>query len=588
MHHAGRRPFVAGGRLPSRASTPARRVFERRLGSLELALARLDTAIVAGRASDARHAFDESRLAYKRVEALLTFYSPTASGTLNGPLEEGEADDAPRPLGSVAAFQQVERLLDRTGPRARADAHALTDRMSRAVRGLHGATPVLDVSDTAVLDAARLELARVATLGVAGGDGLERERGLVESATALDGARDVIDSLQASLDAARGVGVRRASVALDSASAFLRGADDYVTFDRLTFIAAFIRPAAERLAELRKAIDPATPASRRLWRATAPTPFDANAFDPWALAPEYAARSTAALVERGRELFNDPRLSGPGTRACGSCHLPGRAFTDGRTTALGLGSIDGRSHALRNTPTLLNAALQPALFADQRAGTLEDQARVVLTSVAEMGSSPERASARVGTDERTLRVALAAYLRSLVALDSRFDRAVRGDATAMTAGERHGFTIFMGKARCGTCHFAPLFDGTRPPDFTRSELEIIGVPARAQAHDATVDGDLGRAGVDGEPLHRRAFRVPSLRNVALTAPYMHNGVFRTLDDVVAFYDRGGGVGIGERLPLQTLPSTALHLTAGERRDLIAFLGALTDTVVIQHERVAQP
>ena len=552
---------------------------------LELALARLDTAMAAGAASDARTAFDDSRLAYKRVEALLTFYSPTVAGMLDGPSEQGEADAAPRPLGSGAAFQRVEGLIELRDSRHRADAHALTVRMYRAVHGLRVAIPVLDVSDTAVLDAARLELARVATLGVAGGDGLARERGLVESAAALAGLREVIDSLQLSHDAARVADVRRTSLALDSASAFLRR-NDFIALDRLRFIADFVRPAAQRIAALRRMIDPAPAASRRLWRATAPTPFDSNAFDPWALAPEFASRPTAALVERGRQLFGDPRLSGPGTRACSSCHLPGRAFTDGRATAQALER--DRIRALRNTPTVLNAALAPALFADQRAGTLEDQARIVLMSAAEMGSSPERASSRVGTDERTLRVAIAAYLRSLVALDSRFDRAARGDTTAMTAAERHGFAIFMGKARCGTCHFAPLFDGTRPPDYTRSELEIIGVPARARWHDATVDGDLGRGAVDGEPLHRHAFRVPSLRNVALTAPYMHNGVFQTLDEVVTFYDRGGGIGIGERLPLQTLAPTPLRLTRAERRDLVAFLGALTDTVVKQHDHVAQP
>ena len=234
------------------------------------------------------------------------------------------------------------------------------------------------------------------------------------------------------------------------------------------------------------------------------------------------------------------------------------------------------------------AALQPALFADERAGTLEDQVRVVLTSTAEMESSPARAAARVGMDERSLRVAIAAYLRSLVAMNSRFDRAVRGDSGALTPSERHGFNVFMGKARCGTCHFAPLFDGTRPPEFTRSEVEIIGVPSTPALRRATIDTDPGRAGVDGEALHRNAFRVPSLRNVALTAPYMHNGAYRSLEDVVAFYDRGGGIGIGEHVSYQTLPAEPLHLTPGEQRDLVAFLGALTDTVTNQHKAVAHP
>jgi cytochrome c peroxidase len=178
----------------------------------------------------------------------------------------------------------------------------------------------------------------------------------------------------------------------------------------------------------------------------------------------------------------------------------------------------------------------------------------------------------------SVRVALAAYVRSLTALDSRFDRAARGDTAALSAAERAGFTVFMGKGRCGTCHFAPLFNGTVPPEFATSEPEIIGVPVRGRT---VVDADVGRAGVDQMEQHRFAFRVPTLRNVARTAPYMHNGAFATLEQVVDFYDRGGGAGLRKPLPALTLSAQPLHLTRGERSELVAFLRALTDTVVAQ-------
>ncbi|MDB4916969.1 MAG: cytochrome-c peroxidase, partial [Gemmatimonadetes bacterium] len=175
-----------------------------------------------------------------------------------------------------------------------------------------------------------------------------------------------------------------------------------------------------------------------------------------------------------------------------------------------------------------------------------------------------------------LRATLAAYVRSLVVLDSRFDAAVRGDVRALTAKERNGFTVFMGKGRCGTCHFAPLFGGALPPAFVTSEPEIIGVPTRPDTSHAVLDEDQGRAGVDGIPEHQHAFTVPSLRNVERTAPYMHNGAFATLEQVVDFYNRGGGAGVGAHVPRQTLSTTPLHLTVGEQRDLVAFLKALTD------------
>lgn len=180
---------------------------------------------------------------------------------------------------------------------------------------------------------------------------------------------------------------------------------------------------------------------------------------------------------------------------------------------------------------------------------------------------------------RAVRMALAAYVRSLSALNSRFDRAARGDSEALTPAERRGFTLFMGKGRCGACHFLPFFNGTMPPDFVISEPEIIGVPERPAARHARLDPDPGRAGVDHEPTHGAAFKVPTLRNIALTAPYMHNGAFATLDQVINLYNRGGGAGIGARVRGQTLPSRPLHLAAAERSDLRAFLGALTDTVV---------
>jgi cytochrome c peroxidase len=174
-----------------------------------------------------------------------------------------------------------------------------------------------------------------------------------------------------------------------------------------------------------------------------------------------------------------------------------------------------------------------------------------------------------------MRGALAAYMRSLVRLDSRFDRAMRGEEAVLAVDERRGFNLFMGKARCGTCHFAPLFNGTVPPGYTESEVEIIGVPVSTRGQ--VLDPDRGAGASDKAPLHDFAFKTPTVRNVVVSAPYMHNGVFRTLAEVVDFYDAGGGAGLGLDVPNQTLPADSLHLTRGEKRDLVAFMRALTDT-----------
>jgi cytochrome c peroxidase len=165
-------------------------------------------------------------------------------------------------------------------------------------------------------------------------------------------------------------------------------------------------------------------------------------------------------------------------------------------------------------------------------------------------------------------------VRSLATMDSRFDRAARGDTNAMSAEERRGFTLFMGKAGCGTCHFAPLFSGVTPPLYLSSDVEVIGTPSSPR-RASVLDPDSGRAGIDLLPTHLRAFKTPSLRNVAGSAPYMHNGAFRTLDDVIRFYDGGGALGAGAHITNQTLAPDSLHLSASERKAIIAFIGSLT-------------
>jgi cytochrome c peroxidase len=332
----------------------------------------------------------------------------------------------------------------------------------------------------------------------------------------------------------------------------------------------------------------------------APTLFDSGAFDVMAFAPLDAEAPTAAQVELGRRLFHDTRLSGDGRRACSSCHVPEQAFADG----MRVNRARGGAPLARNTPTVINSGLQLGVFSDLRTTYLEDQVTDVVENVDEMhgnlgaiaralGRDPALA-ARFRTafgDERArgdtvvtaarVRSALAAYQRSLTRLDSPADRALRGDAASLSPDARRGLNVFVGKGRCATCHFLPLTNGTVPPIYQKAELEVLGTPARAATARATVDPDEGRYRLTRAAPHRYAFRTPSLRNVALTAPYMHNGAYPTLESVVDFYDRGGGAGIGVALAHQTLPPDPLRLTAREKRALVAFMRALTDTAGTQ-------
>lgn len=293
-------------------------------------------------------------------------------------------------------------------------------------------------------------------------------------------------------------------------------------------------------------------------------------------------------VELGRLLFFDPVLSADNTISCATCHHPDLGFSDNRPLSMGVGgqglgrARQGGAELRRNTPTVWNAAYNHVQFWDGRARDLEEQAEGPIQDPKEMGQNAEElvkelnripeyvdrfgrafgARDSVVTFERVTH-AIAAFERTVVSNDSDFDRYARGDRTALTHSERRGLNLFRSlKTRCFECHNLPTFAN---PDF-----KVIGVP------DLDADApDLGRGELAGDG-YARAFKVPTLRNVALTAPYMHNGIFETLDEVIDFYSKGGGPAFGVDVPHLDDKIRPFSLTPGERDDLIAFLHALTD------------
>jgi cytochrome c peroxidase len=161
-------------------------------------------------------------------------------------------------------------------------------------------------------------------------------------------------------------------------------------------------------------------------------------------------------------------------------------------------------------------------------------------------------------------------------MNSKFDRYMRNEKVELTSSEKNGFNLFMGKAQCGTCHFAPLFNGTVPPNFDETEWEIIGTPENNT--NTKLDEDKGRYNVAKMDIHQFAFKTPTIRNIEYTAPYMHNGAYKNLDEIVDFYNNGGGIGHGYHVPNQTLPSDSLKLSKVEMKDIVSFMNTLSDTV----------
>ncbi len=597
------------------------------LATTDTLSARLDTlwqAVEASNGSPAaaarvQGAFAEARAAYKRIEYMAEYQYPQAAERINGPaLPEVEPDDQMRRVRPPEGFQVIEEALFPASHFEALDAEARGRLLSEiavlraSVERVRQYAKQNAFADRHVWEAMQQEMIRLVSLGLSGFDSPVAQRSLPEAAAALRGMKTALGPYAEDLE-------RKAPGLLDTlrrqmdaaAEALTAPEADFDAFDRLGFLTAHANPISRMLYDAHDALGIEEPPVGTALRATAKTVYDEDAFRPAFFAPARAAEATPAQRELGRMLFYEPALSGSGERSCATCHHPDKAFTDGRARSLPLeaSAAEADPHApLRNAPTLLNASLQGSAAHDLSTKFLEDRITAALTGELEMNGSYEAAAARLGRSPayvrrveaafgpvesnaafaEHVRTALAAYMRSLNGLSSRFDRYVRGERAALTAAEKRGFNLFMGKALCGTCHFAPLFNGTVPPRFADAEAEVLGVPAAPDTAQATVDPDVGKFALYAIEKDRFAFKTPTVRNAALTAPYMHNGVYQTLAEVVDFYNRGGGAGIGIHLPNQTLPPDPLNLSAQEQADLVAFMEALTDTTGLVTPPAALP
>jgi cytochrome c peroxidase len=255
-----------------------------------------------------------------------------------------------------------------------------------------------------------------------------------------------------------------------------------------------------------------------------------------------------AKIALGRKLFFDKRLSRDGTLSCASCHDPKLAFSDGRKVARGIGGAEGT----RSAPAIVNRGYGKSFFWDGRAKTLEQQALEPILNPKELGMTEAEVERRTGLKITEVAAALASYVRTIRSGDSRFDRYAAGKQHALSDLEKAGLALFRGKARCNTCHIGP--------NFSDEQFHNTGIAWR--------DGKLTDSGA-GEG----KFKVPTLREVARTAPYMHDGSLATLEDVVDYYDRGGNPNPGLDEDLHPL-----HLSAEEKRALAAFLRSLSGTI----------
>lgn len=540
-------------------------------------------------------AFKNARIAYKRTEFLAEYYTPLTAKAINGaPIPVMDDNDQHR-TDLPEGFQVVEPYLFPNYSKAgKAEIMQHLNAMVSTYKRLKQLTQSQELADAQIFDALRLEVFRIVTQGITGFDAAIAQNSMPEAASSLATIQDVLAIYRPAIDEKNSAIYNDLKALLYKTQAYLLSHSNFNSFDRMAFITQYANPLSGSLLRASTALGINNFPELRALKANAATLFDENAFDTNFYTSSFDAHSNTAKIALGKRLFYDPILSGTGKRSCASCHQPKMAFTDGLAKSE---SIDGKKRIRRNTPTMLNAGLQPSLFYDSRVSYLEDQATDVINNQDEMHGSLPVAIKRIESDadytslfkkafpnnktavnDYNLRNALGSYIRSLVSLNAPFDKYVRGDHTQLNAAEINGFNLFMGKAKCATCHFTPLFNGTVPPDFRTVETEVIGVPAIAGK--SGIDDDKGKFELRKIKLYQYAFRTPTVRNIALTAPYMHNGVFNNLEQVVDFYNKGGGLSAGADLPNLTLPFDKLNLTAEEEKNIVAFLKKLTDTSAV--------
>ncbi|NKI32167.1 cytochrome-c peroxidase [Croceivirga thetidis] len=362
---------------------------------------------------------------------------------------------------------------------------------------------------------------------------------------------------------------------------------NFDTFDRYSFIKnhtnrqlELINDTADDWNIVLNASRPLNPRSTNL--------FSKNFFNMALFSTPRAPEITEERIALGKMLFNDESLSSTENISCASCHHKEKAFTDGLKKARGINNKE----LLRNTPTLTYSVYQRTFFYDGRAASLEDQIVKVVNDDNEFHLDLNTIEQRIKANptyvkkfdslyggsisNRNARHAIATYIRSLSPFDSKFDKNMQGIENTLTTEEILGFNLFMGKAACATCHFPPAFNGTVPPKYMETEFENLGVPENASFEHPVLDKDPGQFYPYRVEEKRSFFKTSTVRNAELTAPYMHNGVYNTLEEVVNFYNVGGGQGMGLDVPYQTLPPDSLNLAENESKALIAFMRTLND------------
>lgn len=548
-----------------------------------------------------------TRNSYKSIEFLFEYLDPEgAKNNINGaplPKLEPKADDNIVVLQPKGLQVLDELIFSEDTPENREEIKRLTTRLVIDITRLKPHHYHYKVYDRIVIEATRAELIRILSLELTGFDTPLSGNSMAEAQIAFQSLSDAWENYYSYI-AKKDPELEKHLQKLfkNGNKALQKG--DFDNFNRIDFGREIISPLYKSVLDAQLALEVETyyeterPQVKEI-NFLSPQIFSDDFLNPYSFTRIKANENSEALTQLGKTLFYDPILSGNNKRACSSCHNPTKGFVDGVAKSIAMdlnGTVD------RNAPTLLNAVYADRFFHDMRASTLDHQTEHVFYSEKEFNTDYETMLSKLNSSneyktlfaeayhvnngdstitKHQLNYAFSSFILSLRSYNSPVDRYVRGEDVQLDKSVKNGFNLFMGKAVCGTCHFAPTFSGLVPPSFEENESEVLGIALNPYDTPAVVDPDGGRAmaGIlkEESTIFLKSFKTPTIRNIALTAPYMHNGAYNTLKDVVDFYNLGGGKNIGIELENQTLPFDSLNLTDAEVQDIIVFMEALTDT-----------
>lgn len=562
-----------------------------------------------------RSSFGEVRLTFKKIEFLLDYLDPeSVYYHMNGaPLPKLEKNVPEINVLDPSGLQTIDEIIY-ADELDLEEIAALSNQLDIQYDNIIKYQKTIKLQHRYLIESLRYGIVRIYTLGLTGFDTPGSANGIAEAISSIDGMMIVLHNYK-SLGQGSNDGLY--DQIIDDYAQFkkyLHAHDDFDTLDRYEILIKFVNPIYENLLlfqksmniELKSEVDPTL--SPHNYMST--NLFDTDFYDlSYFTKVPKKDLSNQKKISLGETLFYDPILSKDLDLSCASCHEPSKAFTDGlpksKTNEAGVSTQ-------RNSPTLINSALYNGYFLDMRETSLERQVKHVVMDKHEFNIDFIQLADRLkqskeyrslfdeayGTEDKyqisswSISNALACYVASLTSFDSEFDQYVRDEVEEIPVEIRNGYNLFMGKASCGTCHFAPAFNGTVPPFYKDSESEVLGVLTTYDTLNPMLDNDPGRInnGITQEsaPHFHRSFKTVTVRNAEVTAPYMHNGGIETMEDLMDFYNKGGGAGMGIEVPHQTLPDAALDLSPSEITDIIAFINSLTDYEQFVKEKPALP